>query len=48
MANTLSQDAEEGVIRVHSEIQQLGLFGSHVKKTQTKLALSKKERYDFI
>lgn len=43
LVNTLSQDTEGSVVEVPSEMYQLGLFGLQVKKSQTKLALSKRQ-----
>ena len=48
LVNTLSQDAEASMTEAPAESYQLALLGSHVKKTQTQPAFSKKEKYDFI
>lgn len=48
LVNTLSHDAEASVIDAPAESYQLALLGSHVKKTHTQLAFSRKETYDFI
>lgn len=48
LVNTVSQDAEVSVIKIPSGRYQFGLCGLQGKKTQTKLAFSKKKKYDFI